>query len=166
MKRENNNSVKTIAWLLIILFVIPIFSPTGSLLIANNPGNDFSGPASTSAEGLVDMTTGELSYSLPLLNVPGTMGSSYSMNLNYLGNANVNATASWVGLGWSFTPGELSRSVDGIPDDYNNQSVIRYNKAIPSWTITKRHSGNLEIASADFEEIQNADSLNFSGNLI
>ncbi len=68
------------------------------------------------AQGMVNFTSGDLAYVLPLLNVPSPEG-GYPLALSYHSGIGVDAEASWVGLGWSLTPGALSRNVSEIPDD-------------------------------------------------
>ena len=70
----------------------------------------------------VNLLTGDLHFSLPLLNVPGPEG-GYSMDLNYLSGITYDQEASWVGLGWSFFPGAINRNVNGYPDDWNGADI-------------------------------------------
>lgn len=69
---------------------------------------------------LVNLATGQLTYSLPVIHVPGT-GGGYSMSLGYLSGIRLDQEASWVGLGWSLQPGTITRSVVGVPDDFSGQ---------------------------------------------
>lgn len=72
---------------------------------------------SVNANNMVDMFTGDFSYSIPLLDVGG-----YPVNLSYSGGINMDQEASWVGLGWNVNPGSISRSMRGLPDDFDPKS--------------------------------------------
>lgn len=66
------------------------------------------------APNIVDLKTGDMNYSVPFISLPG----GYDFNLSY--NAGIQQTekSSWVGLGWDLKVGEISRVVNGYPDDY------------------------------------------------
>jgi hypothetical protein len=64
----------------------------------------------------VDLTTGDFSYNVPLLTLPGFKG-GYPVNLNYYSGIQAEQNASWVGLGWSLNAGAISRDVNVHPDD-------------------------------------------------
>ncbi|GAA3647309.1 hypothetical protein GCM10022397_35330 [Flavivirga jejuensis] len=69
------------------------------------------------ATDMVNLVTGDLSYVLPLLNVPSPEG-GYPITLSYHAGIAMGQEASWVGLGWSINPGAINRSVNGYPDDW------------------------------------------------
>ncbi len=92
-----------------------------------NTGNkaDIGGPdqpemksfQSVNANNMVDMFTGDFSYSIPLLDVGG-----YPVNLHYSSGITMDQEASWVGLGWNVNPGSISRSMRGLPDDFDGKN--------------------------------------------
>lgn len=71
------------------------------------------------ADNLVNLFTGDFSYSVPLLNVDG-----YPVNLFYSGGITMEQEASWVGLGWNINPGSVSRNMRGVPDDFNGTDTL------------------------------------------
>ena len=81
-----------------------------------------SGPAAVSVDGLVDPFTGDFQYSIPLFDLPGPRG-SYPFAIRYRSGIQTEQEASWVGLGWSFEPGRISRSVRGLPDDLAGDDI-------------------------------------------
>jgi hypothetical protein len=98
---------------------------------------------SVNGNNLVDLFTGDFSYSIPLLDVGG-----YPVNLGYRGGISMDQEASWVGLGWNINPGTVTRNMRGLPDDFNGNydsirkvSSIRENK-----TIGVTLGANVEIA--------------------
>ncbi|ALM08805.1 hypothetical protein SB49_14125 [Sediminicola sp. YIK13] len=69
------------------------------------------------ATDMVNLVTGDMSYVLPLLNVPSPEG-GYPIALSYHAGIAAEQDASWVGLGWNINPGAINRGVNGYPDDW------------------------------------------------
>lgn len=67
---------------------------------------------------MVNMFTGDFTYNIPLLDVEG-----YPVNIAYHGGVSIEEEASWVGLGWNINPGEINRSMRGLPDDFNGEEI-------------------------------------------
>ncbi|WP_306026712.1 MULTISPECIES: hypothetical protein [unclassified Allomuricauda] len=108
-----------------------------NLLYASSGGPGLPEAASfepVDATDMVNLATGDLSYVLPLLNVPSPEG-GYPLALSYHAGIGLDQEASWVGLGWNINPGAINRSVSGVPDDwmetkkytmlYNNVGVAK-----------------------------------------
>lgn len=115
---RNPYITKAIAVKLTLLLLTQISLPT--VVVAQ--GGPDAVNAIGSADGisqLVNPATGDFSYSIPLFNVDG-----YPMNLNYTAGIKPDQQASWVGLGWSLTPGAISRHVKGMPDDFDGTDQI------------------------------------------
>jgi len=68
------------------------------------------------ANQMVDLLTGDFTYVLPLMEVPGPEG-GYPIVLSYHAGIAVDQEASWVGLGWNVNVGAINRGVNGVPDD-------------------------------------------------
>ncbi|MCL6294852.1 hypothetical protein [Jejuia spongiicola] len=101
-----------------IVFTILLFSLCVKTTNAQGPN----APEAASFEpvdatDMVNLATGDLSYVLPLLNVPSPEG-GYPITLSYHAGIAMEQEASWVGLGWSLNPGAINRSVSGQPDDW------------------------------------------------
>jgi hypothetical protein len=67
---------------------------------------------------MVNLLTGDFTYNIPLLEVPGPEG-GYPLSLSYHAGIQTNEEASWVGLGWTLNPGAITRNVNGYADDWN-----------------------------------------------
>lgn len=90
---------------------------------------------------LVDLFTGDFSYNIPLLDVGG-----YPLNIHYSGGPTIDQEASWVGLNWNINPGVISRSMRGLPDDFNgNDKITRIQKIKDNKTTGVNVGGNIEI---------------------
>lgn len=76
-------------------------------------------------DNLVNLFTGDFSYSIPLLDVGG-----YPVNIFYNGGISAEQEASWVGLGWNINPGSVSRNMRGVPDDFDGTDTLIQTQAI------------------------------------
>ncbi|MBS7252784.1 hypothetical protein [Flavobacterium branchiicola] len=106
---------------IIATFFLLIFFPTllpNNLFATNNGPNSFEAAnfEPVDAADMVNLVTGDMSYVLPLLNVPSPEG-GYPLALSNHAGIAMAQEASWVGLGWSLNPGAINRSVNGYPDD-------------------------------------------------
>ena len=68
---------------------------------------------------MVNHITGDFTYGMPLMEVPGPYG-GYPLALSYHAGIQPGLEASWVGLGWTLNPGAVTRLVNGFPDDYQD----------------------------------------------
>lgn len=104
---------------LVFEFAFPHASRAGTL-------SSGGGTVASSLSSMVDGYTGDFRYGVPLLTVPGPNGESVSIAAAYRAGITVNQKASWMGLGWDYNPGEISRQVVNVPDDYNGREVTQY----------------------------------------
>ena len=103
---------------------------------------------------LVDLLTGDFSYTLPLMEVPGPER-SFAIPLSYKSGIKLEQEASWVGLGWTLNAGAVSRIPNGYPDDAAGDNVqthflkhvgaVRATTYIPTvWDdVTELYTGRL-----------------------
>nr|WP_299167134.1 hypothetical protein [uncultured Allomuricauda sp.] len=124
--KKTKFSHKVMAVFLTMAF-LPSLLPVNMLLASNNGPTT---PEATSFEpvdatDMVNLSTGDLSYVLPLMNVPSPEG-GYPLALAYHAGIAMDQEASWVGLGWNLNPGAINRSVNGYPDDYNSALLTEY----------------------------------------
>ncbi|UXX79799.1 hypothetical protein N7E81_01590 [Reichenbachiella carrageenanivorans] len=68
---------------------------------------------------MVNLQTGDFTYNIPLLEVPGPSG-GYPLSLSYHAGIMPGEEASWVGLGWTLNPGAINRTVNGFADDHKD----------------------------------------------
>ncbi len=123
------------------------------------PGQpEFTSYESGGSPDLVNLTTGDFTYNIPVLDVPGPER-GFSLPLTYRAGIKLEQEASWVGLGWSLNAGAIARSLTGYPDDANgelmkstyNQKVTRgWTGGVPSvlelgWDVNTGHSGSASL---------------------
>lgn len=122
-----NSHRKIIAWNLLAIFTFSNIIPINLLAVSSGPSQpEVETFQPIGASGLVNKYTGDFSYNLPLLSVPGPNG-SYPLNLIYSAGAGMYQEASWVGLGWNLNPGVVKRHLNGVPDEFNGDLVTHYN---------------------------------------
>ncbi len=136
LHRTARRFAKPVAVYLLLNFAAGIFYPTAALALTSGPGQpEFSSfePASTS--DMVDIASGDFTYNIPLLNIPGPNG-GYPINLAYHSGVGMEQEASWVGLGWTLNVGAVNRQLRGIPDDFSGENVTQVFHTRKDWTVT------------------------------
>lgn len=111
-------------------------------LAGGGPSQPESQPFSkVNGNNLVDLFTGDFSYSIPLLDVGG-----YPVSVNYSSGITMDQEASWVGLGWNLNPGTVSRAMRGLPDDFNGTESIEKTLSIrENKTVGAKVAGDIEV---------------------
>ncbi len=96
------------------------FTPAISYALTSGPSQpEMKGFEPVGTSNMVDPFSGDFSYNIPLMDVDG-----YPINLNYHAGATPDDEASWVGYGWSLTPGAINRQLRGLPDDFNGSDQV------------------------------------------
>lgn len=112
------------------------------------------GPSDVNYQGaagsgeFVDLSTGDFSYSIPLMDVGG-----YPITLSYDANVTMDQQASMVGLGWSLGTGAINRVVRGVPDDFNGDLITTTMNLRPQLSITNNFALNAEIVGLDLGDL-------------
>ena len=122
--KKYKKSHRIIATFFLLIF-FPTLVPTN--LFASNNGPVAPEAASfepVDATDMVKLATGDMSYVLPLLNVPSPEG-GYPLALSYHAGIAMDQEATWVGLGWNLNPGAINRSANGFPDDWTNTGMTQ-----------------------------------------
>jgi hypothetical protein len=139
MKRINRYQ-KTVAAFLFWIMLAELLLPLKAVALTSGPAQpEMKGFEPVSGSDMVDLFTGDFSYNIPLLDVGG-----YPVNLSYHSGSGMDDEASWVGSGWSLSPGTLNRQMRGLPDDFNGQDVVTKQKSMRTH-ITKGLNLNLSI---------------------
>jgi len=167
MKKRYNRRSRLIAGTLLSVLLFDITAPNIALAVSSGASQaEFNGYTSGSVTELVDPFTGDFSYNIPLMTVPGTDG-GYPIVLSYNAGIGMNDEASWVGLGWTLNPGVINRSMRGLPDEFKGDPVIQKNYIRPDNTVELMLSTDLvgllpEAAGFDASLLANNLSLPLS----
>ncbi len=111
----------------LVIAFLPSLFPVNYLFASNNGPNAPEAAAfePVDATDMVNLVTGDMSYVLPLLNVPSPEG-GYPLSLAYHAGIAMDQEASWTGLGWSLNPGAINRGVNGYPDDWGKTELSEF----------------------------------------
>ncbi len=149
-KLRNSRTKRFICAFLALNIIIEIASPTVAMaLTAGASSPEFTSFEPVATTDMVNDFSGDFTYNIPVLNVPGPDGAGYSMSLAYHSGSSSEEEASWVGFGWTLNPGAINRNKRGYPDEFNGVTVVKYNKQKPNWTQSAKFDLNLEIQSND-----------------
>lgn len=120
---NSRRSLRIRSFIFLIIVVFETIYPSVALAVADGPGQaEFEGYEDFDATDMVNLSTGDFCYNVPLLNVPSPEG-GFQMPLAYHAGIETDEESSWVGLGWSLNPGVITRNVSTYPDDFNGEVV-------------------------------------------
>lgn len=116
--------LKSLSVFLMLTILTNVMAPTISWAITLGPLQpEYTSYEEPGASDMVNMLTGDFTFSLPVLEVPGPEG-SFSLPLTYNAGIGLDQEASWVGLGWTMNPGVITRSINQFPDDANGEAQV------------------------------------------
>ncbi len=106
---------KKIALLMAFVMLLEFMMPAVAYGLTSGPSQpEMKGFEPIGNSDMVDLFTGDFSYNIPLMDVGG-----YPVNLVYHSGSSLDEEASWVGYGWTLSPGSVNRQMRGLPDDFN-----------------------------------------------
>ncbi len=110
---------KKIALLFLVNFLFNFLYPLRALAITSGPSQpETQGFQPIGSSDMVDLFSGDFKYNIPLMDVGG-----YPLNISYNAGSGIDDEASWVGTGWSLTPGVVNRQMKALPDDFKGDEV-------------------------------------------
>lgn len=114
---------KVIASYLAIQLIFTTVQPSSVFALTSGPSQpEFNSFTPIGTSDMVDLSSGDFSYNIPIMDVGG-----YPINLAYNSGVTMDQEASWVGLGWNLSVGQINRQVRGIPDDFNGD-IMTYER--------------------------------------
>lgn len=153
---------KIVATFLLVEIVAQLGLPSVAYALTSGPNQpEFSSFEPVATTNMVNDFTGDFTYNLPLLEVPGPHGSSYPLSLSYHSGVNQEEEASWVGFGWTLNPGAINRNTRGLPDDFKGKNITFHNKGPKNWTV----GSGIAIAPEIFGKDKSPIKLNLSASL-
>ncbi len=145
---------RVLACLLVLSLLTQVVYPPLVYGLTSGPSQpEFSSFESVSTAEMVNAFSGDFTYNLPVLTVPGPQGSSYPISLSYHSGSSSEEEASWVGYGFSLNPGSVSRNMRGLPDDDKGNTIIYHNKVPKNWTVTALIGGSIESFTFEKKEV-------------
>ncbi|MBL7897333.1 MAG: hypothetical protein JNJ99_02275, partial [Crocinitomicaceae bacterium] len=79
---------------------------------------------------MVDLSSGDFNYNIPIMDIGG-----FPINLAYNSGVTMDDEASWVGLGWNLSIGQINRQMRGIPDDFDGDKMTYENDMKDNYTV-------------------------------
>jgi hypothetical protein len=119
---NKNQSLRLKSGFLLAVLLFNLVQPY-VLKASTGSGTGGDAPVSSAANNFVDMHSGDLNYSVPLMVVPGPNGEVVDITASYQSGITMNQSASWLGLGWNYNPGEITCAVNGVADDASGKIV-------------------------------------------
>ena len=130
-KIRNTRTFKGLSLTLALSIFFQIVAPTMSWALTGGPAQpEFSSFTPIGTSDMVDLSSGDMSYNIPLMDVGG-----YPINLAYSSGVGMDDEASWVGLGWNLSVGQINRNVRGLPDDFQGDLMTYENYMKPNVTV-------------------------------
>ena len=141
---------RVIAVNFIVYILLPVVMPMRAFALTEGPGSkEFSSFEPVATTDMVDLFTGDMTYNIPVLNVPGPDGAGYALSLSYHSGISSEDEASWCGAGWNINAGAINRTQRGKIDEFKGVDVITYNKTRPNWTVSATIDAAVELKSQD-----------------
>lgn len=157
--------INAIAIKMILIILMNTILPCLSFALTSGPSSpEFSSFEPVGTTDMVNVFTGDFTYNLPVIQIPGPDESSYSLSLSYHSGVNAEEEASWVGFGWTLSPGAINRNVKGFPDDHKNFKVDQYAISPLNWTSSVRGSVGFEFMGFDDAAKQGGDGTSVTNN--
>ncbi|MBS1636297.1 MAG: hypothetical protein JST26_10295 [Bacteroidetes bacterium] len=122
--------------------------PTLSMALTSGPAApEFSSFEPVATTNMVNEFSGDFTYNIPVINIPGSDGGGYALSLSYHSGETLESESSWVGYGWTLNPGAINRGKRGFADDTKSTHTF-YNDVPKNWTASAgANIGNPEIFS-------------------
>lgn len=139
-------TTKVVISFLTIQLVFGGVFPTITLALPEGPTQpEFNSFTPIGASDMVDLTSGDFNYSIPVMDVGG-----YPLSLGYSSSTNFDSPSSWVGHGWDLSAGQINRSMRVIPDDFNGtDQITTQNSQKDNTTVTVGHNFNISTFGFD-----------------
>ncbi|MBK9462276.1 MAG: hypothetical protein IPN94_23355 [Sphingobacteriales bacterium] len=130
---------------------VQLVTPVAAFALTSGPSSpEFSSFEPVATNNMVDLFSGDFTYNIPVLDIPGAHGGGYAMSLSYHSGASLEEEASWVGYGWTLNPGAINHGKQGFSDDWDGVPINYYNKTKPNKTVNIFGSAGIEAFSQDF----------------
>ena len=120
---HNSTFRRAISSFFLFELISSIVAPSLSYALMGPSQPEFTSYESPGSTDMVNLSTGDMTYSVPILELPGPE-TTFSLPLTYRAGIRPEQEASWVGLGWNINPGAIARNVNGYPDDASGEFAV------------------------------------------
>ena len=106
---RTSKATKVVACYLTLMLVLEIIAPMKAYALTGGPTQpEFNSFTPIGTSDMVDLASGDFNYNIPIMDVGG-----YPINLAYNSGISMDQEASWVGLGWDLSVGQIGRQMRG-----------------------------------------------------
>lgn len=148
---QQSRTFKVVSVYLVLNILAEILAPMRAFALTGGPAQpEFSSFTPVGTSDMVDLASGDMNYSIPLMDVGG-----YPLTLAYASGVGMDDEASWVGLGWNLSVGQINRNVRGLPDDFQGDDMTYENHMKPNVTV----GANFKFTPNVFGSAVDADAL-------
>ncbi len=141
MKLPHRNKAFFLIWIMVVQTLAPI---PGYALSGGNKAPEFESFQPFGLDNMVDPSTGDFSYNIPLMNV-----GFHGINLFYQAGITMDQEATMVGLGWNINSGMINRTIRGIPDDFKGDLISKEMYTKPNVTVGLKTGLDFELAGTE-----------------
>ena len=128
---RTSKATKVVACYLALMLVLEIIAPMKAYALTGGPTQpEFNSFTPIGTSDMVDLASGDFNYNIPIMDVGG-----YPINLAYNSGISMDQEASWVGLGWDLSVGQIGRQMRGLPDDFAGDEMLYENHMKENVTI-------------------------------
>lgn len=145
LKIRNSFYTRATSIFLAMVMLLTTFQSGTSYALTGGPAQpEFNSFTPIGTSDMVDLSSGDFSYNIPLMDIGG-----FPINLAYSSGVTMDQEASWVGLGWDLSIGQINRQMRGMPDDFAGDQVRYENNMKPNTTIGANLTLNPAVLGMD-----------------
>jgi len=161
MLHHKRKLIKFTAKVLLLVLGMQLALPAASFALTSGPTQpEVQSFEPVGTTNMVDLFTGDFVYNIPLLDIEG-----YPVNIAYHSGSGVEDESSWVGFGWNINPGSVNRSVRGLPDDFNGETIHKSLNLEPEENIRVGLGAGAELAGVGTPKLKLSADINGSINV-
>jgi len=156
LKIRNSFLGRSFSISMIVVMFFTMIAPINSYGLTGGPAQpEFSSFTPIGTSDMVDLASGDFSYNIPVMDIGG-----FPINLAYSSGVTMDQEASWVGLGWNLSIGQINRQMRGVPDDFEGDQMTYENDMKDDFTVglnfkvTPNLSG-VEMSAPNFQGTNN-----------
>jgi hypothetical protein len=149
LRIQKSRGLKIVSVYLVLNILAEIAAPTTALALTGGPKQpEFGSFTPIGVSDMVDLSSGDMNYNIPLMDVGG-----YPLNIAYSSELGMDDEASWVGLGWNLSVGQINRSVRGLPDDFSGDEMVYENNMKPNITAGASFKVTPNLFGVDLSDV-------------
>lgn len=155
---RNSFLTKVFSLSMIWVMVFTIIAPLNSFGLTGGPAQpEFNSFTPIGTSDMVDLASGDFNYNIPIMDIGG-----FPINLAYSSGVTMDQEATWVGLGWNLSIGQINRQMRGLPDDFKGDKMTYENEMKDNKTIGVHFAYTPAIVGQVVNGVQQSD---LPGNL-